>query len=118
YEDLVEDPRRELERICGFMGMELNAGDLGAIHDGEARLSFGHLVAGNRMRLESGPVRIRLDEQWRSSLEPRYQRLVTLLTWPLLRRYGYVGPLLSRSRSAEVDYSETDRAMSPLAPHR
>src|SRR5207248_8065806 len=90
YEDVVRDPQAVLRRLCAFMGMELSEEDLSFIHDGEANLSFGHIVARNRMRLVNGPVRIRLDEQWRSGLEPRDQRLVTAITCPLLRLDGYV----------------------------
>jgi hypothetical protein len=44
---------------------------------------------GNPMRMDNGPVKLRLDDQWRSSMGPRHRRLVTVMTKPLLRRYGY-----------------------------
>jgi hypothetical protein len=91
YEALVRSPRAELERIAGKVGIGIAAGDLGFIQDGSVDLGPDHLVAGNRMRLEAGAVRLRADEEWRSRMDPRDVRTVSALTWPLLRRYGYSG---------------------------
>jgi hypothetical protein len=33
---------------------------------------------------------LRRDEEWRTRLEPTDRRRVTALTYPLLRRYGYL----------------------------
>lgn len=96
YESLVTDPRAELLRITRFARSPDT--DLANIRDGEADLPAGHLVAGNRMRLVQGPVRIRLDDEWRSGLSVAQRRLVTLLAWPLLRIYGYVGTTSRRAR--------------------
>jgi Sulfotransferase domain len=89
YESLVVDPRSELARAARFAGVE--ATDLAFLREGEASLPAGHLVAGNRMRLERGPVPIRLDDAWQTELPDAQRRLVSLITWPLLRAYGYVG---------------------------
>jgi hypothetical protein len=89
YESLVADPREAMLGIARFAGIEQP--DLDFIRHGEADLPAGHLVAGNRMRLARGPVRIGLDDEWRSGLPAGQRRLVTAITWPLLRLYGYVG---------------------------
>ncbi len=89
YESLVADPRAELVRIARFAGA--SDPELAFLGDAEADLPAGHLVAGNRMRLARGPVPIRLDDEWRIRFPASQRRLVTMLTWPLLRAYGYVG---------------------------
>jgi hypothetical protein len=88
YESLVRSPRNELERIMAFAGTPLSAADLDFVRDGAVELSVAHLVAGNRMRQLTGRVPLRVDDAWRTGLDPRQQRLVYLMTWPLLRRYG------------------------------
>ena len=91
YESLIRSPREELERIMAFAGSSVAAGDLDFVRDGEVDLPVGHLVAGNRMRQLTGRVPLRVDDAWRTGLDPRQQRLVHLMTWPLLRRYGIRG---------------------------
>ncbi|WP_238010117.1 sulfotransferase [Dactylosporangium sp. AC04546] len=86
YEDLVADP----------------AGTLGAIVDlgGEpgAVLPFGadgplvgrtHQVSGNPMRLRSGAVPLRLDDEWTTRMPSRHRYLTGAVTVPLRHRYGY-----------------------------
>ena len=41
------------------------------------------------MRFSEGPLRVRLDEAWREQLAPASRAGVTVLTAPLLLRYGY-----------------------------
>jgi hypothetical protein len=43
------------------------------------------------MRFQTGRVRLRRDDSWRTRLAPAERRLVTALTLPLLRRHGYLG---------------------------
>jgi hypothetical protein len=62
-----------------------------AISRHASELGANHTVAGSLVRLRQGRVSIPLDDEWTSRLPPADRRLVTALTWPLLRRYGYVG---------------------------
>ena len=89
YEELVRDPRSQLERIGELAGVRLEDPDFWFLSGDEVDLSADHLVAGNRMRLQAGRVRLRTDEEWRAALTSRERRVVSLLTWPLLRGYGY-----------------------------
>ncbi len=89
YETFVRSPREELSRIARDAGIELSEGDLGFVEGSEARLADDHLVAGNRMRFERGSVTLTADEGWRTGLTSRQKRTATLLTWPLLRGFGY-----------------------------
>jgi len=105
YEDLVADPRGSLRRVADFMG--LTNADLSFLETEEIVLTQpSHTVAGNPMKFQSGGLRLRRDDAWREALPPASRALVTALTWPLLRRYGYhrdghVSPLPETQLQAE-----------------
>jgi Sulfotransferase domain. len=90
YEALVRHPRATTEAIAAFLGIDLSPSDLDFLHDGSVDLPSGHIPAGNRMRLVSGTVALRVDDVWRRELDPRSRKIVTRITWPLLKRYGYL----------------------------
>ena len=89
YEDLVEDAGPTLQALWGRLGLP-----------GEARLRMlgpdlvdlvpSHTVAGNPMRFRTGPTALRRDDEWRTRLHRRDRAVATLLSYPLLRRYGYL----------------------------
>jgi len=91
YEDVVESPEDEICRIMRDIGEAVDEAQLSFLRPGEVVLETNHTVAGSLMRLKKGPLPIRVDDEWRSALRSRHRRLVTLLTWPLLRAYGYRG---------------------------
>jgi hypothetical protein len=91
YESLVRRPRHELERIVSSVRGERTHRDFAFIDDYDVDLPPDHLVAGNRMRLHAGRLPLKMDDAWRSELGPGQQRIVSVLTWPFLRRYGYTG---------------------------
>jgi hypothetical protein len=91
YEDLVRRPRDELTRTAAFLGEDLDGRvSMAAFQPGCFALATDHTVAGNRMRLERGAVTVCLDDEWTQRLPTRQRHAVTLLSWPLLRRYGYL----------------------------
>jgi len=94
YEDLVVDPQAEMERLLPALGF--NAGGLDFIKGSEVTLGLSHSLSGNPMRFNEGPIQLRLDDEWRGKLEALRRLEVTALTWPLLRRYGYVQPTPNR----------------------
>ena len=87
YEDFVGAPRRAVEDILGML--HENARRLPFIGERDVELGFSHTVSGNPNRFQSGPVRLRPDDEWVSRMRPRDRGSVTLLTFPLLARYGY-----------------------------
>ena len=89
YEDLVADPRKELERILRFVGTEDLRSELGFIEGAEMRLEPNHTVDGNPMRFLRGSVAVRSDEEWKAKMARRDRRTVTAMTFPLLLKYGY-----------------------------
>jgi hypothetical protein len=94
YEDVVRNPRSELTRVAGFLGDELDPQTLGFVEPGAVVLASDHTAVGNDMRFRVGRVPLRVDDQWRRDLPARHRRTVTALTWPLLKRYGYLDDAL------------------------
>jgi hypothetical protein len=45
------------------------------------------------MRFRSGPEQLRLDEAWRTKLDPRTRRLISVVSGPAILRYGYASDL-------------------------
>ena len=92
YEDLVQDPAGELNRVLRAESRRPLPDGPEFLHGDEAELVPAHTLAGNPMRFRTGRIRLRADEAWRSSLPARKRRLVSTLTWGLRRYYGYTGP--------------------------
>lgn len=87
YEDLVRAPDRWLDDIVTQMGETY---DRSPFLDGHrVRISGNHLVGGNPDRFHRSTVEVRPDERWRAEIRSSDALLVTVLTAPLLRRYGY-----------------------------
>jgi Sulfotransferase family len=86
YEDFVANPRKGLERILEFVGF---TAELPLAGEREVMLGISHTVSGNPNRFETGAVELRPDREWMDKMQPRHRALVTALTLPLLRRYGY-----------------------------
>jgi hypothetical protein len=89
YEDFVAAPAESLRRILDLVGESVPELPV----DEENRFEMGemHSAAGNPSRFKDGPVEIRRDDKWRSAQPTSHRLLVTLLTFPLLLRYGYLG---------------------------
>jgi hypothetical protein len=90
YEDFVAEPRPVLGRLADFAGLVLDDGALDFLSDGGVELGSSHTVSGNPVRFSTGPLRLRRDDAWREGLPRRRRLLVSLLTLPLLARYGYL----------------------------
>jgi len=90
YETLLRSPAEVLERTASFLDVPITPQTLAFVHEGQVDLPSGHIPAGNRMRLLSGTLNLRVDDAWKRELDPRSRRVVTALTWPLLARYGYL----------------------------
>lgn len=86
YEDFVTDPSSALDRIEKVTGASLQSTRSVLIDGGS--LPFDHTVAGNRVRM-GGAVTLRPDREWQTAMPPGRRRLLRLLAWPLMRRYGY-----------------------------
>jgi len=89
YEDFVHDPRSWVARTLDFAGAPADDDRLDHIAPDRIRLGPSHLVAGNPMRFRSGDIALAGDEEWRTAMPARDQRLVTTLTAGLRHRHGY-----------------------------
>lgn len=89
YEDLVRDPVTAMKQVLALWSEEPGEGDLDFVTPDGLRTGTSHAVAGGRVRLSSGLLALRLDERWRRELDPWRARLTVVVTWPLMRRYGY-----------------------------
>lgn len=88
YEDFVEAPRATLEAVCALAG--LDDPDLSFIQGDHAELRRSNCtLSGNPMRFDQGHLTVRPDLRWREHYPTLQRGLVSGLTWPLLRRYGY-----------------------------
>jgi len=90
YEDLLADPRGHLAALGRWLGLDPGPLQAAVADDGRSvALRPGHSVEGNIYRRAAGAVALTLDEDWRSALSPRRQRLVAALGGWWMRRYGY-----------------------------
>lgn len=87
YEDLVTDPQAVADRVVRLMGEPPDAIPMAV--DGGLMLRPTHTVAGNPSRFGAGPVRLVADHEWQHALSRRRRWLVSLMTAPVLRHYGY-----------------------------
>lgn len=88
YEDFVTDTAATLTRVAEFAGLGRQTRPPVTV-DGAFRLGPNHQVAGNPMRFRTGEVSVRADDAWRTAMPAPRRRLVTAMTLPLLRTYGY-----------------------------
>ena len=88
YEELIEDPRGIVEAVAKLVGQPSPVVDLAPgvpIHVPEVHGPDGS----KRLRFVTTQVVLQLDTRWQQELSSVDRFLVTLLTYPLLRRYGY-----------------------------
>jgi len=89
YEQFVDSPKDVLIDAARFADVGDDTEVLRFLDDGTLHLSPSHTVAGNPMRFLSGDIAIRSDQSWRTAMRPASQKLVSALTLPLQRHYGY-----------------------------
>ncbi|QIG44386.1 glycosyltransferase [Nocardioides anomalus] len=90
YEDFVQHPARSTLAAARALGVELSATDLAPIDDrGRVVLEPSHGLSGNPSRFSSGVLELRRDDRWSHQMGRRDRAVVTAMTLPLLRAYGY-----------------------------
>lgn len=89
YEDFVAAPSRTINRILDDLETPRRAEDAAHVDGTSVRLGVDHLIASNPNRSRRGLVELREDDAWRREMPPLRQWIVTAMTLPLLRRYGY-----------------------------
>jgi len=86
YEDLSTDTKNTLERIAGFMDLDLDEVIESVISKEE--LSIGHNIGGNHMRLK-GKFVFNPRAGSKRPLGQKYKLMATVICWPLMLAYGY-----------------------------
>ena len=87
YEAFVQDPDNICNQVLKLLGVSLPPTPY--FKKGQIELSTNHSVYGNPNRFETGLVRLKLDDEWRTTMNRYTKLLVTTLTYILLIRYGY-----------------------------
>ncbi len=90
YEDSAINPKAALRRLWQLAEEPVPALDFLSL-DAPFSLRTNHTVAGNPDRFHA-EVKIRPDLAWQGQMRPAQRALLTALTWPLLLRFGYLGP--------------------------
>lgn len=88
YEDLIDDPDGRIGAVLAMAGVEPRSPLRfdGQITPDEAV----HTLSGNPLRFSTGSRPLAVDQEWRTAMRPRDRRVVSALTWPMLRAYGYL----------------------------
>jgi hypothetical protein len=88
YEDLFNRPHQVLKKISELLALDLTS--LLPYLTEERPISFGHQIAGNRVRLRKDVI-LAPDESWRQELTLAQRMLVGMAAGPLMIRHGYLG---------------------------
>ncbi len=90
YEDFLTAPTATIQRIAAFAGLSTGHEALAFLDGNRATLRTPmHSIAGNPLRFGGAELILRLDDAWRTKLDPSARRIVTGITAPTLRRFGY-----------------------------
>ncbi|MBI3309048.1 MAG: sulfotransferase [Candidatus Melainabacteria bacterium] len=87
YEDFASMPEEVLKTILEAVGEESK--HLPFVSKNTVKLNANHAVWGNPSRFQTGLVELKLDEEWKRKMHMRDKIIATMLTWPLLLKYGY-----------------------------
>jgi hypothetical protein len=80
YEDFATDPEAVTSHLVGELSLERRTGPVP---------DPGHSFSGNPIRFDRTPLRVRPDTAWTTQLDPRERRKVAVISFPLLKKYGY-----------------------------
>jgi sulfotransferase family protein len=92
YESFVRDPVEALSRTLTFAGLPFEPANLSFLAGD--RITLGrreqHAIGGNPDRFQGETsILLELDDAWRRDMPAFRRGQVSLLAWPLMRRYGY-----------------------------
>jgi hypothetical protein len=86
YEDLAGRPEETVSAITRMLGEDV---PLPFLDERTVKLSTNHTVSGNPIRTTIGEIELRPDREWAERIRPWDRRVVSVLTGPVRRRYGY-----------------------------
>lgn len=88
YEDMVADAESTLTTIGEFAGIDIDP----AVAMGRSASTWaasGHAAWGNPNRFDTGPIKLRDDDEWTRQASRSLRTWTRLLAGPVARRYGY-----------------------------
>jgi hypothetical protein len=88
YEDFVAAPDQVLRRVIDLVDPGQSPP---RIRGGQLEIGTQHTLGGNPVKFQTGPVQLRLDDEWQSMMGQRQRMLVAGLTLPMIAAYGYLG---------------------------
>lgn len=87
YQDFVTKPGEWIGRISKVAGLDTPVPD-NLLH-GYVEIAAHHQIYGNPLRFNRGQVLLRVDDEWKDKMKPSDKFITDMLTWPLLRYFGY-----------------------------
>ncbi len=87
YEDFVQSPASVATATSALLGRPVDVG--GVIEGAYLDAHPTHSAWGNPNRFDTGTIEIRPDEEWRKQMSAAAKTTSTVMTLPLLHRYGY-----------------------------
>jgi hypothetical protein len=82
YERFATEPEAVVRELVEFVGGDLST--VPAFVDGQVTLGVAHTASGNPNRFVTGPITIRLDDEWREAMPQWKQHAVSVLAHPTL----------------------------------
>ncbi|HEY9825915.1 MAG TPA: sulfotransferase [Stenomitos sp.] len=88
YEDFVMYPHRKITEILDFV--KESEADISFLDNNSAVLNTNHTFSGNPNRLQTGLIKLKLDDEWKLKMKPLDKFLVTIQNLPQLIKYHYL----------------------------
>ncbi len=85
YEDMAKNPEKTLKDVLSSLNTKDNLSFF--IKNNKANLKPNHTVSGNPMRFKTGIIDIKLDDEWKERLTWMNRLIVSLITYPLMRKF-------------------------------
>jgi hypothetical protein len=89
YEDFIQSPQETTETVLSFIKEKNNYNSL-TFDNAQVNLGLNHTIWGNPNRIETGPIKLSLDNEWQTNMKLSDKMISTILTLPWLIKYGYV----------------------------
>jgi hypothetical protein len=89
YEDFAASPVDTVARVRAIAGLADRPEATRILTEPPTTPTPIHSIAGNPLRFDDRPLRVRADHSWRTDMPARNRRIVGAATAPLRIRYGY-----------------------------
>ena len=88
YEDLTSRPSETIGQVGEFLNESLT--DVKEKIANDVPLGRGHLVSGNRIRIQESTLKLRPDFEWKKKLKLHQRIFLSVVCAPLMLFYGYL----------------------------